>query len=93
MLVAAAALLKRFALPSRVEDALVVKLVALAAPSTGVVKVGDVESTAFPLPVVAAATGCPLEFVPSTVALAGTDPPLILPTLVAVCSSCPSSCQ
>jgi hypothetical protein len=51
MLAAAAALLNRFALPPRVEDALVVMLVALATPSTGVVKVGDVESTTLPDPV------------------------------------------
>ena len=66
-------------------------LVALATPSTGVVKVGLVASTAFPLPVVPAATGCPLEFVPSTVALAGIDPPLTC--LALALPSCPSSCQ
>src|SRR5579863_7424173 len=53
--------------------------------TVGALSAGLVASTALPLPVVAALTGCPLAFVPRTVALAGIAPPLILPTIVAPC--------
>src|SRR5579863_9459145 len=53
--------------------------------TVGALSAGLVASTALPLPVVAALTGCPLAFVPRTVALAGIAPPLILPTVVAPC--------
>jgi hypothetical protein len=84
-LVAAAALLNTFALPPKVDEAVVARLVALAAPRAGVVSVGLVASTTLPLPVVAHATIWPLEFVQLAGEDAGTLPPLILLTVVALC--------
>jgi hypothetical protein len=47
--------------------------------------VGLVDSTTLPLPVVAHGTIWPLEFVQFAGDPAGTAPPLILPTVVALC--------
>ena len=60
-------------------------LVALATPSAGVVSVGLVASTTLPVPVVAHATSLLLEFVQFGVDDVGHAPPLILPTVVALC--------
>src|SRR5580658_2419296 len=62
-----------------------VPLSVSAAPASVPVSVGLADRTTLPLPVVVALNGCPLLLVPITAALAGTDPPLILTTLVAPC--------
>lgn len=64
-------------------------VVAVAAPRTGVTKVGEVASTTLPVPVVDAATSADELLLPMTVALAGTVVPLtavalIVPVPVAV---------
>jgi hypothetical protein len=84
-LVAAAELLNTLAFPPSVDEAVVVRLVALAAPKVGVVSVGLVASTTLPLPVVVAAVSCDDALLLNTLALAGTLPPLILLTVVALC--------
>jgi hypothetical protein len=60
-------------------------LVALATPRVGVVSVGLMASTTLPLPVVAAEASCEEALLLNTLALAGTLPPLILLTVVALC--------
>jgi hypothetical protein len=61
---------------------LLVALPPSAPEIVGVVSVAELASTTdVPLPVVVAAIGCLLVFVPSTTADAGTDPPLTFATV------------